>query len=201
MSSMTLLKAIGNIDDKFIEESMSPTSYHNKKKSIIYISSFTAAAAVMAVVVFSTGILNNITPQPEDEVVTVANPMIQCADMTEAENLAGFTLDAPDSIMGSDSKDLYVYNIDNKLIEITYYLNNEELCTVRKGVGNEDVSGDYNQYESTTQIENNDITYTLNTNSNLVYLVTWNTDGYSYSFSSVKGIKPEEILNILNSIM
>lgn len=134
MKNMTLLKAIGNIDDKFIEESMSPTSYHNKKKSIIYISSFTAAAAVMAVVVFSTGVLNNITPQPEDEVVTVANPMIQCADMTEAENLAGFTLDAPDSIMGSDSKDLYVYNIDNKLIEITYYLNNEELYTVRKGV-------------------------------------------------------------------
>ena len=200
MNNMTLLKAMGDIDDKYIEEAVTPASNQSSKKRIVYISSFTAVAAAMALVVFSTGILNKIGTKPENEVVTIANPMIQCADMDEAANLAGFRLDTPDSIKDSDSKDIYVFNTDEKIIEITYYQNSEEICTIRKGAGNEDVSGDYNQYDSSKQVENNGVIYTLNSNSDFVYLVTWTCDDYSYSCSFVNGVKSEEILDMLIDI-
>ena len=83
-------------------------------------------------------------PADDGETVQIPNPWTDCTNLEEAGKLAGFSFIAPDALEGYPEK--YIGAIENEIAEVIF--NDEdgaEIC-FRKGVGTEDISGDYNDY-------------------------------------------------------
>lgn len=80
----------------------------------------------------------------------------------------------------------------NRFGEITYDGDNQSIC-FRKQQGEEDISGDYNVYESEEEIEIGGCPVTLKGDGNRYYLAVWSDGIYSYSISAYEGISGDEM--------
>lgn len=126
------------------------------------------------------------------------NPWVECTSLEEAGKLAGFSFTAPDALEGYPEK--YIAAIENKIAEVLF--NDEdgtEIC-FRKGVGTEDISGDYNVYK-TTEIRTIDgKTVTCKGNDGLVSNATWTDGTYAYSIMSTPGMTAEQLSTFVQSL-
>ena len=77
------------------------------------------------------------------------------------------------------------------LAEITYS-GEGQTAVYRKGIGAEDVSGDYNNYENETVISVNDTTITLKGNGEGYTLAIWTDGDYAYSLTLSDGATDAE---------
>lgn len=129
----------------------------------------------------------------EVESVSIPNPMKEISSIQQANQITGFDFDIPDTINNNEISSIYV--IDDNLTEVDY----GETITIRKSSLPEDISGDYNEYDSSEikTIENVDVTIK---STNSTYEVTWYEDDYSYSFYAEnmdREILIEEVTNII----
>ena len=148
MKPMTLLQAMGDIPDEYIESALPG---RQKKETGKVISFFRrrefmglAAAALLLILAFTLAPgLFRPAEDPGQEQVT--NPFVTYQSLEEAEEAAGFALPAPESFEGAGRREIAV--IDGRIIDVTY-LDGEDnrILTIRKGTGEEDISGDYNEY-------------------------------------------------------
>ena len=211
MNRMTLLKAIGNIDDKYIEEAVyikdkeinlinidqnKQVKTVRKKTFKQYIPACLAAAAALVLLIVGVRLIRPVNN--DDNEVMVANPMQTVATMAEAENITGFGLDAPEVILEAELKEITVISGDT--IQVDYYKDDEVAVSVRKAKGTEDISGDYNEYESTETIELSGKTVTIKKDQNQVYLVNWTDGGYTYSLSIINGADESAVFKIVEDI-
>ena len=120
----------------------------------------------------------------------IANPFVDCGTLDEAASLAGFTLEAPDSIEGYDGK--LIQAIEKEMIQVIYGdVNDQNADTiyVRKGAGSEDISGDYNEYADEEQIEVADgVSATAKGHDDKYYVVTWTDGNYTYAIDADGGM-------------
>ena len=237
MKAMTLLLAMNDIDDQYIEEAMPAeftdktedggenagrgqtgkirqiTDVHSADKAEIPADSrrtsgakkwrwsrrylFVAAAAACIVLV-GTVTRGRDLIEPDD--VTVVSPMQECASMSEAEELAGFSMTAPDAYQNSASREIYV--IDGKIIEVSY-LDWDGNCIVyiRKGSGEENLSGDYNEYSYTITISRGGCDIAVKGEEDLLYTAEWTAGGYDYAVSFTDGTDSAGILGMFDLMM
>ena len=144
----------------------------------------------------------NSAPEPEhNTTVAIGNPWREWATIAEAEDAVGFTFGLPDVIAGN-YKAAEFRTMNKELIEVVYLDGEYEVC-VRKQVGEgEDISGDYNQYESCTETQQNGakITTYHNTQNNAVkQLISYN--GHSWSLVAEKGFSGDSANDFLNAIL
>ena len=86
-----------------------------------------------------------------------------------------------------------VYNdYENNLAEIVYSDANQNIY-YRVSKGSEDNSGDYNEYSKVYNKDINGITVTLKGDRELIYLVLYEKDGYSYSIGASNGLTEQQI--------
>ena len=211
MNRMTLLKAIGNIDDKYIEEaiyindneiklinidSTKEKPIGSKKRFRHFVPACLAAAAALILLVIGVNVLRPVSNK--DDEVMIGNPMETIATMAEAEKITGFGLEAPETIQGSELSEITVISGDT--IEVDYIQNGEIIASVRKAKGDEDISGDYNTYSQTETVAITAGDVTIKGNDGTYYLATWTSDGYSYSFSSEGGISKADIIRVIDII-
>ncbi len=203
MNGMTLLKAIGNIKDEYIEEAETSGSKEihlidikRKKKARILNYFIPTTVAVAAIVLIF--INKNVFVQPEDSEVTIANPIVECSNLDEAMTMTGFDIDCPDSIYGSDTQKVYV--IDQQMIEVQYIEGEDEKALIRKAIGSEDISGDFNSYDTEKTEIVNGADITIKGNGNLYYLATWTSQGYSYAIIVTDGMDEERLINIIENV-
>ena len=134
----------------------------------------------------------------DGETVRIPNPWVDCTSLEEAGKLAGFSFTAPDALEGYPEK--YIAAIENEIAEVIF--SNEdgaEIC-FRKGVGTEDISGDYNVYK-TTEIRTIDgKTVTCKGNDGLVSNATWTDGTYAYSIMSTLGMTAEQLSTFVQSL-
>lgn len=116
------------------------------------------------------------------ESAQLPNPFIECDTLEEAEELAGFEI--------SDVKNIpeeYELNqiqvIEKELMELIFE-NGENEIRIRKAIGNEDISGDYNEYEENEQISMDNYTITRRGDNGKGNVFTWTQGGYSYALSA-----------------
>ena len=128
-------------------------------------------------------------------VTTLANPWQECASMAQAESLAGFSLAISDSALpeGYGPEATCIQAIEGSMLEVNY---NGELggsVCLRKAVGTDDVSGDYNSYDltQTSCIAGQDVT--LRGAENAWYLATWTSDGYSFAVVSTSALTTSQV--------
>ena len=128
----------------------------------------------------------------------IANPWIDCANLDEAAQVAGFDIDAPKRIDGYSKT--FIQAMENEMIQVFYSdkdLEDETSAAVliRKGFG-DDISGDYNEYAENKTAEMHGISVNLSGNDGLIYKAFWQQDGFAYSIGADKGIE-EALVNDL----
>lgn len=203
MKPMTLLQAMGDIPDEYIESALPGGQ---KKETGKVISFFRrrefmslAAAALLLILAFALG-PGLFRPAEDPGQEQIANPFVTYQSLEEAEKAAGFALPAPESFEGAGRREIAV--IDGRIIDVTY-LDGEDnrVLTVRKGTGEEDISGDYNEYpqEDVTELEG--LSVTVRGDGERIFLALWQEGGYSYAVSFDDGGTQDQLQEIMKFVM
>ena len=133
------------------------------------------------------------------ETVGMSNPWTDCKTLQEAEDNTGFSITVPEHIDGYTQT--MIQTLDKEVIQVFYQEDgqSETEILVRKGIGSDDISGDYNKYNEKTQRNINNYDVTEQGNDGKVMLATWTDAGYTYSVST-PGISENEMENIIQQI-
>ena len=178
---------------------------------------FLISGLVICMVGFWSGCGDNRTIVSESE-VSMANPFVDCDSMEEGERLAGFRLRAPESLDGYGERLVRV--IKDELLELQYEYSlisdcvytkvakmdyeypiyeDRENAVIRKGKGQEDISGDYNVYTDVYQVKILGEEVTLKGNDGRVDLALWTLGEYSYSVS-VQGLTEDAMIDLVKKV-
>ena len=90
-------------------------------------------------------------------------------------------------------------NFGDVFAQIAYIGENQALY-YRKSLGTDDNSGDYNIYDSESELAMQDISVTLKGNNGLFQLAVWTDGTYAYSISLTEGIAKDSFANIIRGI-
>ena len=111
----------------------------------------------------------------------IVNPFLSCQTMDAAAQIAGFSMELPEHLQRSA-----IRAVESSMIEVTCQ-DGEAQITLRKGIGTQDISGDYDSYPEITQEDINNCSVTLKGSNGKIMVATWNSDGYTYAVRAAKG--------------
>lgn len=165
----------------------------------------TSIAACIALLVIGGTMMKNTfypsSPSPDQEMVGAGYGMEECQSLTELTQKAGFDVkDIPESAIPFKITSTSYTWCWNEFAQIVYEGDNNSL-TYRKTAMDEDISGDYNQYEQIVDKVVNGIDITVKGNNDKYYLAIWHTNDYSYSISLDEGIELETMSELLQNGM
>ena len=132
-------------------------------------------------------------PADESENVQIPNPWQECTSLEEAGKLAGFSFTAPESVDGYTER--YIAAIENEIAQVIFSNGDEDDSTLyfRKGLGGDDISGDYNTYDVTEEQTIDGHTVLCKGNDGLIYTATWTDGEYSYAVMCDAGMSVEQL--------
>ena len=153
-----------------------------------------------------TGCSTQTEPQKQTSSTTVTtmigNPWSTWDSIEEAETAVGFEFGLPEVIAESYNA-VTVRTMQNEMIEVVYRNEDVEVCVRKQKGEGQDISGDYNQYETCTETNlDNDATLIEHTNSNnnaIKQLLSCN--GYSWSLVAQDGYSGISNLDFVNMIL
>ena len=123
--------------------------------------------------------------------VQIPNPFIDCTDIAAAEELAGFTFTLPEAYEATTIK-----AVEDDMIDITVLAGENEI-SLRKSVGTDDISGDYNQYDQTSDVVVDDMTVTTKGADDMIQVATWNNGEYCFSIVAADGLTQDEVISLV----
>lgn len=202
MKPNSLLQAMGDIPDEFIESALPG---RQKKETGKVISFFRrreimglAAAAVLMILVFALA-PGRPGPGKDQGHELAANPYIVFQSLEEAEKAAGFALPAPESVCGSSSREYAL--IDGRIIQVTYLdADGNRTASIRKGTGEEDVSGDYTEYSQEAVADLDQVSVRIKGEEDRIFLAVWQEGGYSFAVSFDRGVTQEQMAEVVRSV-
>ena len=136
--------------------------------------------------------------------VQIPNPWVDCASLDEAARLAGFDIAIPGSFDGYPNK--VIQAIEKSMIQVLYYdgdpgKEDSSRIMVRKGTGNDDISGDYNEYAENETVKMHGLDILLRGDNGLVYSASWLWDGYSFAINADKGLSRDALSNAIEEMI
>lgn len=137
-------------------------------------------------------------PLNRGEAVQSPSPLQEYETLADAAKTVGFELTVPDTVNGSDRRDFFT--ISGETLQVIYRKGEDETARIRKAVGTEDISGDYNAYAQVNTTSVDGATVTLKGNSDRVSLATWTADGYTYAVSVEGGISSAHMTELVSAI-
>ena len=164
--------------------------------------SVAAAALAAALVISGTACKTSdkagaSTVSASSESVQIPNPWVDCKTLEEAQALAGFDLQLPEAPEGYTIENISV--IQNEILQVIYTKGEQEIC-IRKGVGTDDISGDYNTYDTTVTREMTSSSATLKGSNGEFHLAIWNDGEYAYAVSSSEALTEDEMAELAGSV-
>ncbi len=148
-------------------------------------------------------------PETETEAAAgIANPFSEFETLGEASSAAGVEIEIPE---GPEGYRVTCYRAirDTGLLEIVY-LNGpassedtQEAYRIRKAEGDEDISGDFNDYSQVIETEADGKTVTLKGEEDRIFCATWTDGGYSYAIDidmGGDGMSQDEVLALAAAI-
>lgn len=116
----------------------------------------------------------------------IANPFRECESLSEAADIAGFPLEVPETVGSFEMSVIRV--MDVRMIEVIYLdAKGREGLRIRKGPGNEDISGDYTEWPYTWEMEEDGANVTVRSDDGekaFARAAVWTRDGFSYSVTA-----------------
>ena len=126
------------------------------------------------------------------------DPFIECNSMEEAQKFAGFEMSLPEMMTGFDTE---VYRVIPKsMIEVIWKKGSDQQIRLRKAAGDEDISGDYNKYESEEDVSVDSYTVTEKKNSDGIHTAIWNSGDYSYAILSDTPLTADEVSGLVSKM-
>ena len=123
----------------------------------------------------------------------IASPMHEFESLEALEKQVGFQVNLPNGLKDLNAQYL---SINADLAHIVYNDASKEIY-FRQGRGNEDISGDYNEYKDVKTITVNGIDVTLHGNDGVYSLATWLDGTYSYCLGVQGGVSEAEFVVLL----
>lgn len=218
MKEMRIMRAIGDIDDIYIDEA-APVQITGKRPLRFAPRAVYAGIAACAVLAVGIGIFaaNNSdigvnsptqTSAPvsepaatdDGEVVLFSSPFTDYATLEEAIQAVGFDISVPDSFGTYTERN--IQTIDRNMIEITYYdKSGTEGLRIRKAPGSDDISGDFNTYDNSKSSDIGGRSVTMQGSGEKFFKAIWTEDGYAYSVSSGgNGLSQSELEEIIKNV-
>ena len=130
-------------------------------------------------------------PAEDGENIQIPNPWQECTSLEEAGKLAGFSFTAPESVDGYTER--YIAAIENEIAQVIFSNGDDSELYFRKGVGGDDISGDYNTYDVTEEQTIDGHTVLCKGNNGLIYTATWTGGEYSYAVICDAGMSDEQL--------
>ena len=126
-------------------------------------------------------------PEQTSQTTAIGNPWTDWDSMEKAEAAVGFPFGLPEIIADSYHA-VSIRTLNNELIEVTYRDGSFEVCVRKQKGEGQDISGDYNKYDVSTESNYNDGTITNyhNTSNNAVKQII-SCNGYSWSLVAPNG--------------
>lgn len=209
MKEMRLMRAIGEIDDKYIDEA-APSEVKRTAIRFAPWAKFVGIAACAAIAVGAgifavtqqRGSIVDPATQPESgtsDYVQYVSPIAEFDTLSEAENAAGFEIHVPESYGDYSERRFSV--ITGTILEIQYYDDSENRgMNIRKTRGTDDVSGDYTEYGNVSEIQTAAGTVTIKGNDDKFLLAVWTSGEFSYSVSVDSAVSEDELKEIAEKI-
>ena len=132
----------------------------------------------------------------------IPNPWVSEANQQAAEAQAGFSITLPQAVPeGYEGPSFQV--IPGDILEADYAGNGDAEICIRKAVGTDDPSGDYNQYSGSQQMTVGDVEVTMKGNDGGVSLAVWQDGNNAYSIGvyNAAGITAEEMAQMVSEMM
>lgn len=136
----------------------------------------------------------------EGENTQIPNPFVDCETMADAEKLAGFEMTVPEQIEGYEKE--LIQAIDGELIQVFYVNseNEEDEILIRKGVGSDDISGNYEDFAEVSTAAAGDLEVTLKGNDGKVTVAVWTTGSYTFSVQVDAGASQDEMISLVEEV-
>lgn len=151
-------------------------------------------AACLAVVLVGALTLPSLIHGPDHPdgpgVLAPGNGIIQVASVEELSEIVGFEV-AECSHLPFQVEGVTYTAYWKELAEIVYS-GEGQIAVWRMGIGTEDVSGDYNNYDTETEISVGSTAVTLKGNGGIYTLAIWAENKYAYSISLSDGLTENE---------
>lgn len=205
MKEMRVMRAIGDIDDKYIDEAAPVQTKRNAIRLVSwakYAGIAACAALVLGIGVFTVKQNAGIVDDPSQigsDLAQAVNPFEEFTTIDEAEKAVGFDIEIPDSYGAFSDRSISV--MFGTMIEVQYRDadGNVGLC-IRKASGTDDISGDHNTYDTAAEITVGGHPVALKGNKDNYFLAVWSFEGYSYAVSADQGASQDELLEIIKNI-
>lgn len=135
------------------------------------------------------------------EEVLMGNPFEEFDTLAEAEAAAGIPMEIPQTACGSSSCIYRAMAGEQPLIEVIY-LNSafEEVCRVRKGEAEGDISGDFNVYGEEVSVSEGTREYLLKGGNGKYAAALWQEGDYSFSIYTEHPLMKEDMLELTGGI-
>ncbi len=132
-------------------------------------------------------------PAEDGENIQIPDPWQECTSLEEAGKLAGFSFTAPETVDGYTER--YIAAIEGDIAQVIFSNGDEDDSTLyfRKGLGGDDISGDYNTYDVTEEQTIDGHTVLCKGNDGLIYTATWTDGEYSYAVMCDAGMSAEQL--------
>ena len=131
----------------------------------------------------------------------VPNPFEIVDTLDEAAKIAGFSLETPTEY--ADYNSLVIQAIADDMIEVIYFdaEKTHEGLRIRKAVGTDDISGDYNEYKEENVVKVGELEVTEKGNDGNISIATWTDGTYSYSINVDEALlNVDDISNLISNI-
>lgn len=139
---------------------------------------------------------------PESENDNMVNPWVDAENQDDAQQQAGLTIQLPSSLPAEYGAPTFRV-IPDDILETNYAGNGDAEICIRKAVGTEDPSGDYNQYSGSQQVKVGDMEVTMKGNDGGVSLAVWQdgSNAYSIGIYDAAGITVEEMTQMVSEML
>lgn len=149
-----------------------------------------------------TGCGNKKTPQAGTSQMTqIGNPWSEWTSIEEAEAAVGFSFGLP-AVVAESYNAVEFRTMNNEMIEIVYRDEDFEVCVRKQKGEDQDISGDYNEYETCTEEIRNGASITSCSNSgNSAVKQVISYEGYSWSLVAPNGYWGDSSADFVNGIL
>ena len=148
---------------------------------------FAALAACLAILLVGAAALPKLisSPTPEESETTIANGMVEVASKEELSEAVGFPVKSAQSLPFFPQS-IYYTSYWGEMAQIDY-ANGGSMACFRQSLGEEDNSGDWNEYPAQESLTVNGCAVTLKGEADSYTLAIWQDGTYSYSLSLSAG--------------
>ena len=160
-------------------------------------ASLAACFAILAVGIWGmVKITAPVSETPPISGVQVVPDIAEAASAEALSELVGFDVDDVQGLPFTPADTVYTAYW-GQMAEIQYQNDGTE-AIFRKSIGTEDISGDFNSYDTVQELTIGDITATLKGNSGTYFLAVWSHSGFSYSLSIPSGAPQEAWVRMIS---